>query len=148
MAIDNELVLSDKQAVTTSVNSTRAYDAGPQAIVAGVGEPIMFDVRVVGEDFAGLTGLTVQVVGSNNANLSSRTVIQQSDELSVGDLEAGERIFAGTLGIIDQKFRYYGFRYEVGGTATAGEITAYFGQGLPANTFYNKGSSMESIPDA
>lgn len=124
MMLDAQLVLSDAQAVTTTANSTNVFDIGENKGVLGAGETIEFGV-IVAEAFAGLTDLTIQVVGSDNANLSSPEIIDGSSAILLASLTAGKRVFAGKVNL-SEKHRYYGIKYVVNGTATGGKVTAYF----------------------
>lgn len=135
--LDNELVMSEKQAVTATALSTNAYDAGV-ATNLGAGEPIEFAVHVVDEDFAGLTSINFQLVGSANADLSSAEVIEESGAVAVALLKQGARPFRGTMNRRG-KYRYYGFNYIVDGTGTAGKLTAYIGGKVPEQDYYAKG---------
>lgn len=124
MMLDAQLVLSDAQAVTTTANSTNVFDIGENKGVLGAGESIEFGV-IVTEAFAGLTSLTVQVIGSNAQNLSNPEIIDASGAILLADLTAGKRVFAGKVNL-SEKHRYYGVKYVVDGTATDGKVTTYF----------------------
>lgn len=124
MMLDAQLVLSDAQAVTTTANSTNVFDIGENKGVLGAGESIEFGV-IVTEAFAGLTDLTIQVVGSDAENLSSPEIIDGSSAILLASLTAGKRVFAGKVNL-SGKHRYYGIKYVVNGTATGGKVTSYF----------------------
>lgn len=136
--LDNELVMSDKQAVTATAVSADKYYAGSQAVNLGAGEPIEFAVHVV-EDFATLTSLEVQIIGADNEALTTNpVVIESSGAIPVASLKAGTRQFRGKLNPSSKK-QYYGFKYVVDGSnATAGKVTAYMGKGIPEQAYYNK----------
>lgn len=133
MIFSAEQLFSDDQAVTATAVSTNVIDTGVRgtpfdAAAAvngdiGKGNPIQFLVQVT-EDFATLTSLTITLETSENADLSSSTVLYSSGAVGVATLLQGYQIPVqyipnGATG------RYIGLRYTVGGSnATAGMITA------------------------
>lgn len=135
--------MSDHQAVTATAFSAGKYDAGSQGVNLGAGQPIEFAVHVT-EGFAGLTSLEVQIVGADNAALTSNpVVIDSSGDIPLVDLTAGSRQFRGKLNS-SQKKRYYGFKYVVNGPdATAGKVTSYMGQGVPEQDYYDKNYTVQ-----
>lgn len=141
--LDNELVLSDNQTFTATAVSTDSYDAGEQAINLGAGETIEYAVHVVGADFAGLTSVQFQVIAADNAALTTNpVVIEESEAVLLADLKLGARPFRGKLNPSVKK-RFYGFKYVVVGTGTAGAVTSFMGQGIPDNDdYYNKNYSV------
>lgn len=140
MLRDQENIVSDGQDVTSTANSTDSYDVGDQGGVLGYGYPKSFMVKV-NEDFAGLTSLQVAVVASDNANLSSFEIIEQSDEVPVAELVNGVTVFAGKLNGGPKK-RYYGFRYIVSGTATEGSVDGFFNFDIPEHETYKSGYTV------
>ena len=141
--LDNELVLSDNQAVTATAVSTNAYDAGSQAINLGAGETIEYAAHVVDASFAGLTSVQFQLIAADDAALTSNVVvIEESAAIPLASLTLGSRPFRGKLNPSVKK-RYYGFNYVVVGTGTAGKLTSFMGQGIPDNDdYYNKNYSV------
>lgn len=137
MLIDNDLVLSDSQEVTDTALSS-AYDM-KDAGRMGAGQNVGFRV-VVDEDFATLTSLTVQIVASDSADLSSATVVAQSKTVLAADLLEGAVIFSGNAVPKSDKFRYWGFNYVVAGTtATAGSVSAMFLLDQPDQEYFESG---------
>lgn len=141
--LDNELVLSDNQAVTATAVSADSYDAGEQAINLGAGETIEYAVHVTDAAFAGLTSIQFQVIGADDAALTTNpVVIEESAAVLLADLTLGARPFRGKLNPSVKK-RFYGFKYVVAGTGTAGKLTSFMGQGIPDNEdYYNKNYSV------
>jgi hypothetical protein len=123
MMLDNELVLSDEQVITTTAVSTNIYDMGENKGVLGAGCPMSFGV-LVDENFAGATSVNFQLIASDNDNMSSPVVIDESGVILIADLTAGKRPFAGKPNLSEKK-RYFAFNYVVDGTATGGKITSY-----------------------
>ncbi|MGF1877270.1 hypothetical protein L4D77_18350 [Photobacterium frigidiphilum] len=122
MMIDQETLLSDKQAVTSTAKSTDVYQiSDTQGVDLGPSQ-VSFDVMVAAEDFAGNTNLEVQIIGSQDSGMGSPEVILSSGAILLAKLKKG-RIFAGTLPI-HKPFKYIAFNYVVSGTATKGKINA------------------------
>lgn len=134
MILDNESVLSDKQAITVTGKSTNVIDLGAQPFDkrydVGMGQKVPFFVQVV-EDFLGLTSLDVSIVTSDSEDLSS-PVVASTATADVNDLVAGYQFSIDTLPRKLTK-RYLGILYTVTGTATAGKITAAATMGVPSN---------------
>lgn len=123
---------SNDQAITATAISTNVIDTGVRgtpfdAAAAvngdiGKGNPICFLAQVTA-DFDNLTTLAIALETSDNADLSSSTVLT-SITVPLASLVAGyqipvEFVPKGAVG------RYLGLRYTVVGTApTAGTITA------------------------
>lgn len=137
MILDANLILSEAQAVTAtaiSENVIRVPDSGTvygeAAAISrnlGPGEEIPFLMQVT-EDFATLTSLTITIETSDNANLSSSTVLASSGAIAAASLVAGYRpSFTRVMpdGVLSD---YIGLRYTVAGSnATTGKITAALG---------------------
>lgn len=134
MILNANLILSENQAVTATAisenvigwpdNGTPPREGGPIDRNLGSGTPIPMLMQVV-EDFASLTSLTITMETSDNADLSSSTVMASSAAIPAADLVAGYRP-AFTRFIPDTEMKkYFGLRYTVSGVnATAGKITA------------------------
>lgn len=142
MIFDLQALFSDKQAVTATANSTNTLDTlagqaaqaypwytGPSAAAvypihdSGRGTPLTILVHV-DETFLTLTDLTVSLISSAAANLSSPTTLQSTAAIAAATLVAGYqfRLMAFPVGTTQ---RYLGLTYTVGGSsATAGKITA------------------------
>lgn len=133
--LDANLVLSNAQAITVdaiSENVIRVPEAGVVPLESaqmsqqwGAGVPLPMLVQVV-TTFAGLTSLAVTLETSNNADLSSATVMARSAVILAADLVAGKNIGLDYFPDVPLQ-DYVGLRYDVTGTATAGAITAAVG---------------------
>jgi hypothetical protein len=133
MIFSKQLLFSDAQAVTATAASTDKIDLGATGTVLGAaaalsrdigpGTPIPILIQAV-ETFATLTSLTITIETSDNADLSSSTVVYSTGAVAAASLVAGWKtpvIYIPT-GVTK---RYLGLRYTVGGSnATAGKITA------------------------
>jgi len=131
-----ELLFSDKQAVTATAVSDNVIDLGKKSVIpstgtqmqgdAGAGNDIPVAIHVV-EDFAGNTDLQVVFQTSDTVDatgaLTNAKDIAQTVAVPVADLKAGYRF---NLSEIPEQTtgRYIGLNYVVGGTATAGKIMA------------------------
>lgn len=120
MILDQNLVLSDGQAITATAASTNiidlsvARDVGP-----GYELPLLIQV---GEAFNNLTSLTIDVQTDDNSSFSSPTSLASQviplAALTVGAKSAIQCIPVGTE-------RYLRVNYTVTGTApTTGKVTA------------------------
>ncbi len=121
MMTDRELIFSNDQAVTTGTQySTDKYDTG----VAG--HPNINTNRelqvlvVVTTAFADGTSLTVNLVESANADLSSPTVLASSGTIAEANLTAGTRLLATAVPRTSK--RYLGLQFVTVGTHTAGTV--------------------------
>lgn len=125
MYLDALGLVSDAQALTATAFSTNTIDLGAGNPVRdiGAGEPIGFGLSID----VGLGGtaptLTVEVVTSANADLSTPTVIS-SRPMAAGDVTAGKLHFLEVpAGRTTQ--RYIGLRYTLGGTTPTVTVTAW-----------------------
>lgn len=141
MYLDAQNLVSNAQAVTATAVSTNTIDLS-QARDVGAGEELAFSVTV-DESFATATSVTVEVITSAAADLSSPTVIGSTGALLIAQLTAGRRpielavprsvLLAQPIGQ-----RYLGLRYTIGGSnATAGKFTA----GIHALSFQDIGKN-------
>lgn len=142
MAYDALLMFSNAQALTTTAVSTDVLDLGvpsvnPRSPTGAAfpahhsdhGEPPV--VIKVGATFAGLTGLTIALQGSND---NSAFVNLDTIAPAVADLKAGAEFGLNTPR--GHGYRYLRLNYTVTGTATAGNITAGMADGFQtAGTF-------------
>jgi hypothetical protein len=130
MIIDNTLVFSNQQAVTSSAPSTNAIDLGvtgkpyaatlPLVRDLGNGEPIDLAVSVA-QAFAGLTALQVSVQTSpDNVNW---TTVDTGAAVPAAALVAGY-LFTVPKIVQAASARYLQLYYTVIGTATSGTINA------------------------
>lgn len=129
MYTDSQLTFSAAQAVTATAFSTNTVDL-LAAQDAGAGRPVYLVIRVgTAVTAAGAATVQFQLVSSANANLSSPSILGQSDAIGKANLGANTlmvvtlpKSYAGKP--IGQ--RYLGLQYTVGtGPLTAGTFDAY-----------------------
>lgn len=127
MLTDANLTLSASQAVTATAFSTNTIDLGVARDI-GAGEELNIYVNIEQTaTAAGAATVNFQVVTSANANLSTPTIVGQTDAIPKASLVAGKQImipvprsFINALGQ-----RYLGLQYTVGtGPLTAGIFSA------------------------
>jgi hypothetical protein len=103
--------------------STDTVDFG-RAQDIGAGEDLYMNFSV-GTAFAGGTSTEFQVIGSASANLSSPVVLGTSGAIATASLTAGARQAVRINPILGSTgLRYFGARYVVVGTNSAGTVTA------------------------
>ena len=142
MMLDKQTTLSEDQAVTVTAISTDVYDQGVNGGNLGAGQPLMFEALVT-DDFAGATSVEVQLVGADNAALTSNPVIiESSGAVALADLTAGYR-FAGTANLHEAK-QFIGFKYVVVGPATGGTVTSFINLDVNAYTSYAAGYDVHT----
>lgn len=130
MITDAQTKFSDAQAVTTGTQlSTNAYDMGVARDI-GRGRDLRIYANVV-TAFTGGTSLQVNVVESNNSDLSSASVIATGAVTAEASLTAGAVIVDVPLPKTSK--RYLGLQYVTVGTHTAGAVTG----GIVINTDSN-----------
>lgn len=149
MLTDALLQLSTAQAVTATAVSTNTIDLG-QARDIGDGEDIyaVFTVDVAAAA-AGAATVNFQIISSASANLSSPTVISQTDAIPKTELTAGRRPICLCLNnsailALPIGQRYLGVQYTVGtGPLTAGSFSAALTNSeVSANKNYPSGFSV------
>lgn len=127
MITDANLTLSASQAVTVTAFSANTIDLG-QARDIGAGEELNIYVNVEqAATAAGAATVNFQVVTSANANLSTPTIIGQTDAIPKASLVVGLQIpIPVPRSVINQLGqRYLGLQYTVGtGPLTAGIFSA------------------------
>lgn len=115
--LDNTLVLSNEQAVTTTAPSTNIIKTG-----GGDVPNRLFLVVRVDTAFVGCTSVTPSVETDNASAFSSAETVAQLPTYPVASLTAGMMaIVPLPLGLKD----YVRMKYTVVGTATAGKISAF-----------------------
>jgi hypothetical protein len=128
MITDGLLQLSSAQAVTASAVSTNTIDLGTARDI-GSGEPL-YAVITVDESFSTATSVTINVITSAAADLSSAVTLSSTQAIPIANLLAGRKpividipsavLIANPIGQ-----RYLGLSYTIGGSnATAGKFTA------------------------
>lgn len=123
MITDKLLRVSDVQAVTATAVSTDTVDLGVARDI-GAGENLFMHFTV-GTAFAGGTSTEMQVIGSAAADLGTPTVLGSSGAVVTASLPAGKRLAIRINPQIGSNgLRYFGARYVVVGTNTAGTVTA------------------------
>lgn len=124
MYVDKELLLSDPQTITSTAVSEHTIDLGVARDVAK-GKPL-FVVVVVTTSFADAAEtLTIQVITSANADLSSGVVQIQTDAYIPSALAAGREPIVIPLASIAADARYLGLNYLASATFTAGAVKAF-----------------------
>ena len=150
MILDQDLQLSNAQAITATALSTNTVDL--QAIRdMAAGNPIFF-VLTITETFNALTALTFQVVTDSQATLATHVVQSQiaNIQLSTGELAADRPPYTLPLGGADFETwattnlrfgkRYLGARYVVAGTApSSGAVSCHISLHPPSLRHYAAG---------
>lgn len=141
MITDALLRVSAAQAVTTTAVSTDTVDLGVARDI-GAGENLYMNFTV-GTAFAGGTSTEFQVIGSASADLSSPTVLGSSGAIATAGLTAGKRAAVRVNPAIGSNgLRYFGARYVVVGTNSAGTVTADVVHGVQDNKSYASGFTV------
>lgn len=144
MIFDQELMLSDGQAITTTAVSTNVLDMGaagtpiidgpaasPLARDHGKGNPIPLHIQVT-TAFAGGTSLKVAVQTDDNSGFSSAKTVLESEIVLTASLVAGY-VFPITMIPRTSTERYIRLNYTVDGTMTAGNVIAGVTTGAQEN---------------
>ena len=120
MLLDQNGVLSEKQAVTTTAASTNTVDL----TAAGNFVPgALFALCRVDVDFATLTSLTVSLETAANSNFSDATELASATFLAAA-LTAGKQLLAVAIPVGVK--RYLRAKYTVtGDAATAGKVSCF-----------------------
>lgn len=123
MITDANLTLSASQVVTATAFSTNTIDLGVNRDI-GAGEELNLYVNIEqSAAAAGAATVNFQVVASDNANLSTPTIIGQTDAIPKANLLVGTQITIPVPRSFIKKLgqRYFGLQYTVGtGPLTAG----------------------------
>jgi len=130
------------QAITADAVSTDTIDLGTARDI-GEGSDL-FMVFTVVTAFDNLTSLDLEVVTSANANLSSHTVLAETNVLLAGLTAGKQYVVALPPQIASLGQRYLGARYDVTGTApTTGSILAEIVHNIQdGRKFYASGFSV------
>lgn len=124
MITDKLLRVSEAQAVTTTAVSTDTVDLSVNRDI-GEGEALYMNFAV-GTAFAGGTSTAFEVIVADNAALSSNVqVVGSSGPVLTAALTAGSMFAVRINPLIGSTGkRYFGARYTVVGTNSAGTVTA------------------------
>lgn len=132
MIFSQNLMYSDKQAITADAASTNVIDHGANGTVYGATAPLGRDqgkgtkipvLIQVTESFDALTSLEVQFQVDDNAAFSSPKIVSRQTK-TLAELKAGAQFSIDTLPLGSDE-RYSRIYYDVTGTApTVGRITA------------------------
>lgn len=127
MLIDNQLVLSDKQAITADAASTNVLDLGVAGRAPGEDLTLLAHIN---EDFNTLTSLDFEVQSCAAEGFGSGVVTHQIVNKLLADLTAGTQIDLGPL--LNGTLQYVRINYNVqGSNPTTGQVTTVivpFGQ--------------------
>lgn len=124
MITDAQLRLSTSQslaAVAGTYVSTNTIDLLSAFTNAGIGEPVRVFVTA-DIQFVGGTSVRVEVIQSDNADLSSPDILVTGPTLLTAALVPGARLLDSPLP--QNTKRYIGVRYITVGTFSAGTVTA------------------------
>lgn len=124
MMLDNQLVLSDQQALTATAVSTNKFDTGLASSKFGAGRPmgIAFFVDVAADVASGDETYAFAVVSDTDAALGSPTT-HESRAIDKATLVAGYKFFIAIPPEADVE-RYVGVSYTLGGTTPTITVTA------------------------
>jgi hypothetical protein len=121
MMTDRETTFSNHQAVTTGTQySTDKYDTGLASHPNINTNRELQVICVVTTEFADGTSLVVNFVESDNADLSSPTILLASGTVAEASLTVGKRLLAAAMPRTSK--RYLGFQFVTVGTHTAGKV--------------------------
>lgn len=123
MLLDQNCMLSDKQAVTATAASANVIDQG----AAGDSRAGLYVYCKTDEAFAGLTGLKIALQTADNSAFTSPKTLMSLD-FTVADLTADKELFKAVLPLGCLRFvRGY---YTVTGTGTAGKVSLFLTDGV------------------
>lgn len=130
------------QAITGDAVSTDTIDLGTARDI-GEGQQLYMVFTVV-TTFDNLTSLDLEVISSANENLSSHTVLAETNVLLAGLTAGKQYVVAIPPQIASLGQRYLGARYDVNGTnPTAGSILAEVVMNIQdGRKFYASGFSV------
>ena len=122
MLYDLETLFSNNQKITATAASENVvcFARGPIKEVA-FGTPLPLRIQVT-EDFAGLTGLTIDVETASDEAFSDAKVLATTGEIAKAELVAG---YTAPINFIPKgNLGFMRLKYTVNGSTTAGAITA------------------------
>lgn len=125
MNTDRELLCSDKQAVTADAVSTDSIlMSGLSGYDRATRLRAFAQIETAFAAGAGMTGMTTEIIGADDAALTSNVVsLYSSGAVANANLTVGNRLVDQPLPATTKA--YIGFRYTTnGGDATAGKVTA------------------------
>lgn len=117
--VDSQSILSDRQVVTDVTYSQHGFDWGTNADY-GTGKPVYLAVTIHG---AFAKNLRIQLVGSNEANITNPIVLGDSGLYKKAELVAGKTIYV-QLVQTNKKYRYMCARYIPSAEGTADDPNA------------------------
>lgn len=145
MIKDAFLILSDKQAVTTTAVSTNTIDLSattPQRNLGGIALHLYTSVTET-VTASGAATVVFALIQSDNADLSSADVLYQTAAIGKAALVAGAVPLLISLPYNITK-RYIGVSYTVAtGPLTAGKFDAFLCHEVPLNVAYKAGYSID-----
>lgn len=126
MYLDALGLVSDAQALSATAFSTNTIDlgSGTPARDIGAGEPVGFGITVDVALAGTAPTFSVDVVESDNANLSSPVVLS-SRTILAADLTAGSTHWIDVPQASGSRKRYLGLRFNLGGTTPTITVTAW-----------------------
>lgn len=141
--------LSSAQAVTASAVSTNTMDLGVNRDLGPGGDVYAVFTVDTTPTAAGAATVQFQIISSASANLSSPTVLAETDAIPITDLTAGRKPIAVDLSsavLLAQPIgqRYLGVQYTIGtGPLTAGAFScALTDTDVDVNKYYPSGFSV------
>lgn len=130
MILDNNLILSDGQAVTATAASTNVIDTGPNSADWGKGQEMVVTAQV-DTDFATCDSLKVTL--QDSADNSSFATLLDGIVVAVASLVAGKKLLQVTIPPTHR--RYLRLNYTIAGSnATAGKVNAHIGPATAIQT--------------
>ena len=127
MLLDQNTILSDAQAITTTAASTNTVDLTAAGNVVAGG---LFAVCRTDEAFAGATGVQISLQTSDTSAFSSVTTLL-SATFAAADLAAANKMLMAMALPFGLK-RYVRAYYTVTGTATAGKLSFFLTDAVDA----------------
>ncbi len=128
MILDNELILSEAQAITATANSANIYDLDVAGRDIGVGEQlyVVSTVTTAFTDSGSDSTVAVSLVTDDNTSLSSPATLQSLYSFAALSAVGTTRIARINPENAELFQRYLGVTYTVsGGNLTTGAITTY-----------------------